>query len=249
MEDEAPVAELLELLIREVDEEVVVVASCNNVDLALEKIHALKPDLVFLDVILPYGTGFDIAEQIAGNNCEIIFTTAHEGYAIEAFKHAAAGYLLKPVDHEELRIALDHAKRRIRNQQHSGTDFSALLKEIRAGQNGQDKIALQSSDGFLFVKASEIIRCESDRIYTWVFLNSQKKILCSYAIGEVRKLLPDHTFCQIHKSHIISFNFVRSYNGRENTVELSDGTVIPVSRRSKHTFLNHFKMLHKGLED
>ena len=222
IEDESTLRQLLRILIAEVDEEIEIVASCDDISSALKAIEDLEPDLIFLDVILPGGTGFDLLEQLAPESCEVIFITAHDSFALEAFRHAAIGYVLKPVDKEDLRLAINHAKKRIRNDNQKA-DFMRFLEQLRLPEPGGEKIGLPTADGFLFVQAGEIIRCESDKVYTWVFMQDGKKILCSYNIGEFRKILPEHIFFQVHKSHIISLRHVRKYNGKDNTVELTDG--------------------------
>ena len=247
VEDEAPLRELLEILIKETDEDVEIIASCNSLKNALDTIEELKPDLIFLDVILPGGTGFDLLEQLSPGAYEVIFITAFDSFALEAFRHAAIGYVLKPVDKEDLRIAISNAKRRIKTQD-AKTDFTKLIEQVRSTQSGSDKIALPTPEGFLFVKAHEIIRCESDKVYTWIYMQQGKEILCSYNIGEFRKILPENIFFQVHKSHIISLQYVRSYNGKDNTVKLTDGTIIPVSRRNKNSFLNNFRLISRNTE-
>lgn len=247
IEDEPSLRELLRILIREVDEEVYIIAECDNINSAKEKIEELRPELIFLDVILPGGTGFDLLEKLSPGTCEVIFITAHDNFALEAFKHAAIGYLLKPVDRDDLKIAIANAKKRIRTD--SGkTDFIKFLDQIRTQESGTSKIALPTPEGFLFVRPSEIVRCESDKVYTWIHMTDGKKILCSYNIGEFRKVLPEHIFFQVHKSHIVSLQYVKSYNGKDSTVELVDGAVIPVSRRNKNSFLNNFRLVSRGLE-
>jgi two-component system LytT family response regulator len=247
IEDEAPLRELLSIIIREVDDEITVIGECENIKAAAEAIEELEPDLIFLDIILPGGTGFDLLERIPPGLCEVIFITAYDSYALEAIKHSAIGYVLKPVDKDDLRVAITNAKRRIRAGQNK-VDYAKLFDHIRHAEGGSDKIALPTPEGFLFVKAGEIIRCESDKVYTWIYMEGGKKILCSYNIGEFRRTLPEYSFFQVHKSHIISIPHVRSYNGKDNTVELTDGTIVPVSRRNKASFLNNFRVLTRNLE-
>ena len=247
IEDEAPLRELLGILISETDDEIQIVASCDNIQSAEENIEELEPDLIFLDVILPGGTGFDLLEKLQPGTCEVIFITAHDSFAIEAFKHAAIGYVLKPVDKEDLRIAINNAKKRIKADNNK-VDFTKFLDQLRSTENSTGKIALPTPEGFLFVKANEITRCESDKVYTWIYMNGGKKILCSYNIGEFRKILPETIFFQVHKSHIISLQHVKSYNGKENTVEMDDGIIVPVSRRNKNSFLNNFRLISRGAE-
>ena len=121
-----------------------------------------------------------------------------------------------------------------------------MLRQLRGGQEDKhERIALPTQEGFLFVAANEIIRCESDKVYTWVYLKGPKSVLCSYNLGEFRKLLPEPRFFQAHKSHIISLRHVASFNGRESTAEMDDGSIVPVSRRNKISFLNNFALLSR----
>lgn len=242
IEDEAPLRELLHMLIKATDENVEIIASCSSIADGIAAVEELRPDLIFLDVILPGGTGFDLLEQLTPGICEVIFITAHDTFALEAFKHAAVGYILKPVDKGELGIAIANARKRISSNK-SKTDFMQVLNHLRQSETGNEKIALPTPNGFLFVKVTEIVRCESDKVYTWIHLQNGKNILCSYNIGEFRRILPEHVFFQTHKSHIISFHFVRSFNGKGNTIELTNGTIIPLARRNKNQFLNHFRLI------
>lgn len=248
VEDEAPLSDLLKILIAETDDEIDIAASCDNIDDAETIIEELRPQLIFLDVILPGGTGFDLLERIHMKNCEVIFITAHDNFALEAFKHAAIGYVLKPVDKEELKIAINNAKKRIQTHSNNKIDFVKFLDQLKTHEISSEKIAIPTPEGFLFVKANEIICCESDKVYTWINMTGGKKILCSYNIGEFRKILPEHVFFQVHKSYIISLHFVKSFNGKDNTVELADGIIIPVSRRNKSSFLNNFRLINKNIE-
>lgn len=244
VEDEAPLQQLLLMLIREVEPDIEIVGLFDNVEDAATGIEILQPQVLFLDIMLPGGTSFDLLERIPHGKFEVIFVTAYDSYMLEAFRHAAAGYVLKPVDRNELRIAITNARKRIQAQ--DTYDVSALLQQLKGNyKEKQEKIAIPTQDGFLFVAADELIRCESDRVYTWVYLKGQKSVLCSYNLGEFRKLLPDPQFFQAHKSHIISLRHVASFNGRESTVEMDDGSIVPVSRRNKISFLNNFALLSR----
>jgi len=247
VEDEAPLRELLRLHISEVDPDISILAECSNIQMAEEAIHALQPDLIFLDIILPGGTGFDLLQRVAPLKAEVIFITAYDSYTLEAFRRSAIGYVLKPVETEELRTAITNARKRIQSAP-GISDLEKIIDSIKSRSQSHEKIALPTQDGFLFVKTSEIIRCESDKVYTWIYLESGKKMLCSYNIGEFRKILPEDVFFQCHKSHIISLKQLKSYNGKDNTVELLDGSVIPVSRRNKSSFLNNFRFISRNLD-
>lgn len=249
VEDEKPLQQLLRLLIAEIDPEIQVLAQCEHIDDAMTAIRALQPQLLFLDVVLPGGTGFDLLERLAPVTCEVIFITAFDNFAVEAFRHAAIGYVLKPVNKEELSKAIALARRRLGSET-AIKDVHYLIEQLHQSRQSSDgeRIAIPTTDNFIFVNASDIIRCESDRVYTWIYLKEGKKVLSSYNLGEFRRILPERLFFQVHKSHIICLEAVRSFDIRESTVELTDGSVVPVSRRSKQTFLNNFRLPNRGQE-
>lgn len=247
IEEDASAREHLRMMINEADEEIEIVGECASLKKAEEAVEDIEPELLFLNVKVSEESGFDLLDRIPPDLCEAILMSADESEALKALRYGAAGYVLKPVAKDELKHAIVHAKRRISAAQPE-VDYGKLFDYIRNAEGGNDKIALPTPDGFLFIRSREIIRCESDKVYTWVHMNGGKKILCSYNIGEFRKILPDHAFFQVHKSHILSLQYVRSYNGKDSTVELTEGTIIPVSRRNKAAFLNNFKILSRGVE-
>lgn len=243
IEEEAPLRELLKMQIRETGDDVEIVATCEGIASGLEAIARHKPDLIFLDVIMPGGTGFDVLENLPFP-CEVIFITAHESFAIEAFKHAAVGYVLKPVDKDDLRTAVNNARKRLKTAPQTPNPETST-QTWRMPSVAAEKIALPTTDGFLFVKAEDVIRCEGDKMYSWIYLQDGKKILTSYCLGEFKRILPETVFIQVHKSHIVSLHYVCSLNGKENTLQLADGSCIPLSRRNKNQFLNHFKIISR----
>lgn len=247
VEDEKPLQQLLRLLISEIDPEIQIAAQCENIEEAQAAVRSLQPQLLFLDVVLPGGTGFDLLQRLSPVTCEVIFITAFDNFAVEAFRHAAIGYVLKPVNKEELGKAIAVARRRLSSET-AIKDVQYLIEQLHQNRSpaaGQ-RIAIPTTDNLIFVNASDIIRCESDRVYTWIYLKEGRKLLSSYNLGEFRRILPDRLFFQVHKSHIICLEAVRSFDIRENTVELTDGSVVPVSRRSKQTFLNNFRLPNRG---
>lgn len=240
VEDELNSQELLKDIIDESCEGVQVVAMAQGVAEALEKIKAHKPDILLLDIELADGDGFQVLEQAEEIDFDVIFTTAYDQYAIKAFKFAATDYILKPVDFEELQEAIKRIvdKRSNPEQAPSNEQIQALINNIRNIQQPFKRIVLPTSNGFTVVDPKDIIRCESDRNYTFIFLNDGRKILVSRTIKEYEEMLKDYNFFRIHQSHLINLAYLKNYTrGRGGYVELTNGATMDVSARRKSDFL------------
>lgn len=240
VEDEKHSRELLHELIKEYCEGIEVVGLAGSVKEALSEIASQKPALVFLDIELPDGDGFQILEQLEGIDFDLIFTTAYDQYSLRAFKFSATDYLLKPVDIEELQQA---TQRVIEKNQHSTREgqhdqVKALIRNIRNISTPFKRIVLPTTNGFTVVDPDDIIRCESDRNYTFIFLKDGRRILVSRTIKEYDEMLSEYNFFRIHQSHLINLHYLKNYTrGRGGYVELIDGTVLDVSARRKSDFL------------
>ncbi len=240
VEDEKNSQALLKELIEQYCESLKVVAIAGSVKDAIAYIEEHKPQIIFLDIELPDGDGFQVLEHFENPEFEIIFTTAYDQYAMRAFKFSATDYLLKPVDIEELEEAVQRATKKVREGHSSETtnQLAALLKNIRGKQPELKRIVLPTSNGFTVVNPIDIIRCESDRNYTFIFLTDGRKILVSRTIKEYEELLEDYDFFRIHQSHLINLKYLKNYTrGRGGYVELNDGTTLDVSARRKSEFL------------
>lgn len=211
--------------------EVVGEADCVKAGKAL--IESLEPDVVFLDVQMPDGTGFDLLEQLEEVNFKIIFASAFDKFAIQAFKFSAVDYLLKPVETEELVKACSRLE--------EGKQYSEINKKLEvllSNRNSFDKIALPSLEGITFVRIKEIIRCESDNNYTNIFLLNGQRIIVSKTLKEYDEMLTPFNFFRIHKSHLINIGFLQKYKkGEGGYVVMEDGAELEVSRRRKEDFL------------
>ncbi len=241
VEDEKNSQQLLKDLITEYCEGVEVVDIAGSVADALEAIETQKPGLVFLDIELPDGDGFQVLEKTPELNFDVIFTTAYDQYSLKAFKFSATDYLLKPVDIEELQAAVARVVEKQKGQEdHNGqaNKLEALIRNIRNVQQPFKRIVLPTTNGFTVVNPEDIIRCESDRNYTFIFLMDGRKILVSRTIKEYDEMLVDFNFFRIHQSHLINLKYLKNYTrGRGGYVELTDGTTIDVSARRKSEFL------------
>jgi len=206
----------------------------------LELIKLKKPDLVFLDIEMPYGNAFELLDQLVPVDFEVVFITAFDEYSLKAFRYSAVDYLLKPVDIEQLKAAVDKAteKKQLKN---TNARLSNLLSNISSRQNSLQKIAIATQEALLFVSLPDIIRCEASKNYTYIYLSGNRKIVASKNILEYEELLPQDMFFRIHNSHLINLNYISSYQkGRGGTVLMEDGTVIEVAARRKDEFLARF---------
>jgi len=205
-----------------------------------ELIRQKKPELVFLDIEMPYGNGFDLLNALMPIEFEVIFVTAFDKYVLQALKYSALDYLLKPINIDELRSAVQNAELRIRrnsvNQQ-----LNNLLDNFKKQESGLKKIAIPTADGFDFILIDNIIRCEALGAYTKIHINNSKKIVVSMSLKDYEAILPEDIFFRIHNSHLINLNYVKKYNrGRGGFIELDDGSVIEVATRRKDEFLKRF---------
>ena len=239
IEDEKNSQELLKELVNQYCEPLEVVAIAGSVSEGLAAIKEHQPKIIFLDIELPDGDGFQILENQEKIDFDVIFTTAYDQYAMRAFKFAATDYLLKPVDIEELQDAVERAVEKQKDGPSIDSDqLKSLLQNIRNQGKTFKRIVLPTTNGFTVVNPEDIIRCESDRNYTFIFLKDGRKILVSRTIKEYEEMLTPHNFFRIHQSHLINLAYLKNYTrGRGGYVELSDGTTLDVSARRKSDFL------------
>ncbi len=201
---------------------------------ALEFIKRNRPDLVFLDVEMPNLSGLDLLSAIPEPTFETIFVTAYDQYAIDAFKHAAIGYIVKPIDPEELEQAIEKAKKNIALK--TAADKNKKLIELLTQQNGN--IAIPTTEGYIFVKAKDIIRLEGMEGYTKIICCNNKEHISSYNMGRFKEILAHNpSFLQVHRSHIVNAEYVEKYLN-EGYVILKDNTPVPVSKTYRKDFLD-----------
>jgi two-component system LytT family response regulator len=204
-------------------------------------IQKMQPDLVFLDIEMPYGNAFDLLDHLMPVKFEIIFVTAFNDYTLKAFKYSALDYLLKPVNIEELRVAVQRAseRQRLRN---TNQQLNNLLANLKTPEASSYKLALPSMEGLAFVPIDTITRCEASGGYTVFYLKNGEKILSAKNIKEYEEILPASTFLRVHNSHIINLMCIKKYHkGRGGYIEMDDSVLIEVASRRKNEFLGRFR--------
>lgn len=232
IDDEKSGAEVLQLLLQQNCPSIQILAIENTADNGIKSILELKPDLVFLDIEMPSATGFDVINATKLVNYEVVFTTAYEHYAIKAFKTKAVDYLLKPIDIDELKMAVAKVEERFNvGDSVSIKDMANLLNTTF---NKSKKISIPSQEGLLFVDAVDIIRLEAESNYTHVYLKDKRKITASKTLKYFEELLQNYNFCRVHSTHIINLDRIERYiKGDGGFVVLNDEITIPVSRAYK----------------
>jgi two-component system, LytTR family, response regulator len=257
VDDEVSGTKGLERLLNKYCPGVKVLGHAQSIDEAEQKIVALMPDVVFLDIEMPFGSGFDLLNRLAKKDpskknmrFEVIFTTAYSQYAIKAFKHNAIDYLLKPIDPDELIEAIK------RCEEKKGTpawpaDRKALdYKKIESlissfSQSGKvQKLPVHTLEGIIFIEASKVLRLEADGNYTNIYLveglpgASGKKYTSSRTLKEYEEMFPPREFFRIHKTNLVNLMHVTQYiKGEGGEVLMSDGTILEVSRYKKAELL------------
>lgn len=210
-------------------------ASAASVKEGIKAIKELQPDLIFLDVQIHDRTGFDLLRECGNINFKVIFTTAYDKFAIQAIKFSAIGYLLKPIDEDDLKEALDKLSH------NSIDDMKAMTKVIEhniSSNPKKKKITIPTGNELIFLDIEEILRCHSDINYTTIYKVDKQKIVVAKTLKEFEEMLHEHGFFRIHNSDLINLACIKSYNkGKGGSVILSDGTELEVSTRRKEEFL------------
>jgi two-component system, LytTR family, response regulator len=209
----------------------------------LPLIQNLNPALLLLDIEFPSGTIFPVLEKLPQKNFQVIFITAHNTYAAEAFDQSVADYILKPVTVEKLVRAVQRAIKNLQSE--SSSDIQQLVEALKARLDQHGKVPLPSSDGILFIDESSIIHCEASGRYSIIYLEGNKKLTVTKTLKEIEALLSPVRFFRAHNSHIVNLSLVKKYHyGRGGTLELEDGSMVEVSSSRKAELLN--VLLHRN---
>jgi two-component system, LytTR family, response regulator len=239
IDDENRTRQLIAKMIESFGLEVETIPEGENVQSGIAAIEKHNPDIVFLDIQMPDGTGFDVLASIPNKTFEVIFITAHEEFAIKAIKFSALDYLLKPVDTTELKAALEKALVTI-EERSEPSQFDALQKNIQPSE--KRRLVLKTQESVHVVELDQIIRCEADRNYTSFFLLDNKKILVSKTLKEYETLLAGHNFLRVQQSHLVNIDYVDRYDKKNGgAVVMKDGSEVPLSPAKRDLFFKRLE--------
>jgi len=248
IDDEGPCIETLKWDLNQYCSEVTVIATCRNGQEALSVIAHQAPDLIFLDVEMPEMNGFEMLERIDTPNFHVIFTTAYDHYALKAFKVSAIDYLLKPIDKDELIKAVHKVKKQLYRQKSTesiseniNNQVKNLLQNIDSSNRGKT-VALPTLEGYDIIDIDNIVNCQSESNYTYIYLSDNRQIVISKTLKEVEAMLPSEVFLRVHHSHIVNTKYILKYiKGQGGELILRNQRNIPVSRSKKELVTDWIK--------
>ena len=235
--DDMPTAlEMLQNDLTQFHPEIEIIGTAKSVVEASKVLRKQQPDILFLDIMLGDGTGFDVLEIHPNLSSKIIFVTASDEYAIKAFKFAAIDYVLKPYSNEDLTNAIHKAKNQI---QPDKEQLTVLQQSITQPNQRPKKISLNTSDKIMVVNLDDIIRCQSDNNYTEFFMSDGQKILVGKTLKYFTDILKEHGFIRVHQSHLVNIQFIKEFIKSDGGyLVLKNKTTIPVSVRKRNEVID-----------
>ena len=252
IDDEEKSRKLLRNLITDFCPQIEISAMADSVKSAEKIIKNEKPELLFLDIEMPDGSGFDLFEKIKNFNPEVIFATAYDQYAIQAIHFSAMDYLLKPINVDELKNAVAKVEKKInenREKEHINQSLQVLLENNKVN-SGRKKIGLPTQQGISFVLIRDIVMCKAEGNYSIIFLNGKsRQEIVSRTLKEFEDLLSNFNFFRVHRSYLVNLDYIKEYSrtnqsadydGDGGSVVLNSGEHIPVSRDRRKYLLERF---------
>lgn len=249
VEDEVHGMDNLKNLLKKYCPSVEVVGEARSIEAAEQLITSLKGqfDLAFLDINLPDGLVFQLFKQLPTIDFEVIFITGHEQFAIKACNYSAIGYILKPVDPENLIEAVSRVKPKDQSKNKMDQRMD-LFNQYYNNPNAFEKMSISALDGIYFINIRDIVRMEAEDNYTHIFLNTSKKLTASKTIKAYEEMLSGVNFYRVHKTHLINLNYMQKFvKGDGGYLVMDDGKEIDVSRRRRAAFMEQMKKLQEEL--
>ncbi len=244
VDDEQDAVNFIESISKEYCPNIEIIGKAYSAIEGIEVITKEKPNLVFLDVEMPHGSGFDLLAAFPEKNFDVIFITAFNHYAIRAIKFSAVDYILKPININEFIEAVQRVEKGRLEKTNRNVNFNTLFENLRSSL--PSKLAIPTSNGMEYLNTKEIIRVEADRSYSWFYMESGQKYLVSRNLKEYQELLSDRNFFRTHNSHLINLEHVKKYIRHEGGyIEMTDASSVPISRGKKDLFLEHMSRISK----
>jgi two-component system LytT family response regulator len=241
IDDEKDARFLLKNLIEQhFNDTIKIIGEADDVESGIKAIATHKPALVFLDIQMRQGTGFDLLQKLNNPDFEVIFITAYDNYAVKAFQFSAFGYLLKPIKISELKTVVDKLKVQTLQLKQIGDQRLKVLIENYGDERKIKKLVITNMEGFQVLNIEEIVRLEGDKNYTHFITTNNKKLTTSKTIGDYEELLNEFGFYRAHQSTIINLRHVKGYNKGDEEIEMTDGKLIKLSRHRKSEFIKRF---------
>lgn len=243
IDDEKPardaLAEMLSLFCQETE----LIGEADGLQSGIELVQTLKPDLIFLDVEMPDGTGLDLVKEIEDINSQIVFVTGHNDYAVQAFRLSAVDYLMKPILPDQLIEAVN----KVRMTVHQQVQYTTMMDNMNLLSNQERKVVLKDADSLYIIKIKQILRCQADGGYTHFFLHDKKQITTSVNLKEYEKMFGDYGFIRCHHSHLVNTQHIIRFDKADGgQAIMSDQSVVPVSFRKKEKLIRSLQSLSEN---
>lgn len=240
IDDEALSADMLNYLIEKNVPDITQLKKTTSVLEGLSLIESFKPEILFLDIQMPFLSGFELLAKLPKHPFSVIFTTAYNKYAIKAIRFSALDYLLKPIDADELKQAIERYLQQKNEKKQLQDLYKNFMNNLQASEGKQYRLALHTHQGLKLVAPHEIIRCEANNNYTIFHLTGNMSITTSKTIKEYEEILAEYRFVRVHKSHLVNLLYVEQLTNK-NQLLLTNKTLVDVSRRRKPELMEILK--------
>lgn len=238
VDDEPRARESLRVIFERFFPEVQILGEASGVDEAFNTISELKPNVVFLDIKMPDGSGFDLLKRFSSINFKVVFVTAFEEHALEAIKFSAFDYVLKPLNTNELRTVIAKLNENLSENDDLTIKLNAIFANMEASNQEKKKIVLKTAESIHLVPIQSIVRCEADCNYTKVYIDNQPKLMISKPLKHFEDMLQEYAFIRVHQSHLVNLNHVIRVDKIDGgVIVLSDGASVPISVRKREQLL------------